>query len=63
MDRHAIKNGMTMGIVNAGAMPIYEDIPQPMRDYIELPPPPPDLATGETVHKSATESPSNRSSN
>merc|ERR1719182_604902 len=24
-----------MGIVNAGAMPIYEDIPQPMRDYIE----------------------------
>merc|ERR1719424_2624327 len=32
---HAIKNGMTMGIVNAGAMPIYEDIPQPMRDYIE----------------------------
>jgi len=32
---HAIKNGMTMGIVNAGAMPIYEDIEQPMRDYIE----------------------------
>merc|ERR1719379_464824 len=32
---HAIKAGMTMGIVNAGAMPIYEDIPQPMRDYIE----------------------------
>merc|ERR1719387_336989 len=32
---HAIKNGMTMGIVNAGAMPIYEDIPLPMRDYIE----------------------------
>merc|ERR1719424_2694675 len=32
---HAIKNGMTMGIVNAGAMPIYSDIPQPMRDYIE----------------------------
>ena len=25
---HAIKNGMTMGIVNAGAMPIYEDIEQ-----------------------------------
>merc|ERR1719271_1341290 len=24
-----------MGIVNAGAMPIYEDIPLPMRDYIE----------------------------
>merc|ERR1719199_2226265 len=32
---HAIKKGMTMGIVNAGGMPIYEDIPQPMRDYIE----------------------------
>merc|ERR1719387_777736 len=32
---HAIKNGMTMGIVNAGAMPIYEDIEQPMRNYIE----------------------------
>merc|ERR1719389_1266922 len=32
---HAIKNGMTMGIVNAGAMPIYEDIEQPMRTYIE----------------------------
>merc|ERR1719253_2502347 len=32
---HAIKNGMTMGIVNAGAMPIYEDIEQPMRDYVE----------------------------
>merc|ERR1719326_155563 len=32
---HAIKKGMTMGIVNAGAIPIYEDIPQPMRDYIE----------------------------
>ena len=32
---HAIGKGMTMGIVNAGAMPIYSDIPQPMRDYIE----------------------------
>ena len=32
---HAIKVGMTMGIVNAGAMPIYEDIEQPMLDYIE----------------------------
>lgn len=32
---HAIKAGMTMGIVNAGAMPIYEEIEQPMRDYIE----------------------------
>ena len=26
---------MTMGIVNAGAMPIYEDIEQPMRNYVE----------------------------
>jgi 5-methyltetrahydrofolate--homocysteine methyltransferase len=32
---HAIQNGMDVGIVNAGAMPIYEDIPQPMRDYCE----------------------------
>eukprot|EP00966_Prymnesium_polylepis_P110901 2565477-Prymnesium_polylepis.1 len=24
-----------MGIVNAGGMPIFDDIPQPMRDYIE----------------------------
>merc|ERR1719353_1818207 len=32
---HAIKKGMTMGIVNAGGMPIWDDIPQPMRDYIE----------------------------
>jgi len=32
---HAIKKGMTMGIVNAGGMPIFDDIPQPMRDYIE----------------------------
>merc|ERR1719162_413907 len=32
---HAIQAGMTMGIVNAGGMPIYEDIPQPMRNYIE----------------------------
>merc|ERR1719217_1303194 len=32
---HALKKGMTMGIVNAGAMPIFDDIPQPMRDYIE----------------------------
>jgi len=32
---HCIQNGMDMGIVNAGAMPIYEDIPQPMRKYAE----------------------------
>jgi len=32
---HAINNGMDMGIVNAGAMPIYSDIPEPMRTYCE----------------------------
>jgi len=32
---HAIKAGMDMGIVNAGAMPIYSDIPQPMCQYVE----------------------------
>ncbi|EOD39064.1 hypothetical protein EMIHUDRAFT_423073 [Emiliania huxleyi CCMP1516] len=32
---HCIQNGMDFGIVNAGAMPIYEDIPQPMRQYCE----------------------------
>jgi len=32
---HAIQNGMTMGIVNAGGMPIYSDIEEPMRQYIE----------------------------
>lgn len=30
---HAIKNGMDMGIVNAGAMPVYDDIP---KDLLEL---------------------------
>src|SRR5688572_19244618 len=25
---HAVKAGMTMGIVNAGALPIYDDIPK-----------------------------------
>lgn len=32
---HAIKAGMDMGIVNAGALPIYEDIPQDLRSIIE----------------------------
>merc|ERR1719230_159827 len=32
---HCIQNGMDMGIVNAGAMPIYSDIPEPMRTYAE----------------------------
>jgi len=32
---HAIKNGMDMGIVNAGAMPIYADIPKELLDMCE----------------------------
>lgn len=32
---HAIKNGMDMGIVNAGNLPIYEDIPEDLRKLIE----------------------------
>ncbi|MGZ8243907.1 methionine synthase [Methylomagnum sp.] len=32
---HAIKNGMDMGIVNAGQLAIYEDIPEELRDVIE----------------------------
>ena len=32
---HAIKSGMDMGIVNAGALPVYEDIPIELRDAIE----------------------------
>ncbi len=32
---HARKAGMDMGIVNAGALPIYDDIPQDMLEYIE----------------------------
>ena len=32
---HAIKSGMDMGIVNAGALPIYEEIPLELRDIIE----------------------------
>jgi 5-methyltetrahydrofolate--homocysteine methyltransferase len=32
---HAIKNGMDMGIVNAGQLAIYEDIPEELRDAIE----------------------------
>lgn len=32
---HAIKNGMTMGIVNAGQLAVYEDIPQRLRDAVE----------------------------
>src|SRR3954467_4180568 len=32
---HAIKSGMDMGIVNAGNLPVYEDIPTELRDGIE----------------------------
>ena len=32
---HAIKSGMDMGIVNAGQLPVYEDIPLDLRDAIE----------------------------
>lgn len=31
---HAINKGMNMGIVNAGKLPIYEDIPVEMRDIL-----------------------------
>ena len=32
---HAIRNGMGMGIVNAGQLAIYEDIPQDLRERVE----------------------------
>jgi 5-methyltetrahydrofolate--homocysteine methyltransferase len=32
---HAIKNGMDMGIVNAGQLAIYEDIPGDLRERVE----------------------------
>lgn len=32
---HAIKAGLTMGIVNAGQLAIYEDIPTELRDRVE----------------------------
>jgi 5-methyltetrahydrofolate--homocysteine methyltransferase len=32
---HAIKAGMTMGIVNAGQLAIYDDLPQDLRDAVE----------------------------
>ena len=32
---HAIQAGMSMGIVNAGQLPVYEDIPLELRDAIE----------------------------
>lgn len=32
---YAIKNGLSMGIVNAGQLAIYDDIPQELRDRVE----------------------------
>ena len=32
---HAIKQGMTMGIVNAGALEVYEEVPADLRERIE----------------------------
>ena len=32
---HAIKAGMDMGIVNAGALPVYSDIPEELRNLCE----------------------------
>jgi 5-methyltetrahydrofolate--homocysteine methyltransferase len=32
---HAVKAGMSMGIVNAGQLAIYEDIPRELRDAVE----------------------------
>ena len=32
---HAIRAGLTMGIVNAGQLAIYEDIPQDLRERVE----------------------------
>src|SRR5690606_6360270 len=32
---HAIKAGMDMGIVNAGQLAIYEDIPAELREHVE----------------------------
>ncbi len=32
---HAIREGLTMGIVNAGQLAIYEDIPQQLRERVE----------------------------
>ncbi|MBY6186444.1 methionine synthase [Marinobacter hydrocarbonoclasticus] len=32
---HAIKNGLSMGIVNAGQLAIYDDIPKPLLERVE----------------------------
>lgn len=31
---HAIQNGMDMGIVNAGKLPVYDDIPEDLRKLL-----------------------------
>ncbi|MHB1543514.1 MAG: methionine synthase [Gammaproteobacteria bacterium] len=32
---HAIRAGLDLGIVNAGQLPVYEEIPQPLRERVE----------------------------
>ncbi|MEN8162110.1 MAG: vitamin B12 dependent-methionine synthase activation domain-containing protein, partial [Myxococcota bacterium] len=32
---HAIRAGLTMGIVNAGQLPVYEDVPAELRELVE----------------------------
>jgi len=32
---HAIKNGMDMGIVNAGQLAVYDDLPEELREHVE----------------------------
>ncbi len=32
---HSIRAGLTMGIVNAGMLGVYEEVPQPLRDVVE----------------------------
>jgi 5-methyltetrahydrofolate--homocysteine methyltransferase len=32
---HAIQAGLDMGIVNAGALPVYEEIPEPLLTLVE----------------------------
>ncbi len=44
---HAIRNGMDMGIVNAGQLTVYEDLPSELRDKVE--------AVILNTHKGATD--------
>ncbi len=44
---HAIKNGMDMGIVNAGQLAVYEDLPSELREKVE--------AVILNTHKGATD--------